>query len=166
MDKNKLSLIPKIIITIVLAYVLIFINYHLYIHNIGNLSIDVTSNSEHLETIQVSLKPKIPLKKYYILIYEDNFSDSWLYFISNTTKKQVQPILDSLIPLHTDKYILLEGNSNKNLHTFNIKSKYPINLLSNQDRAFHAYLIVPYSIFPFPQFYYINHQIFFINIDI
>ena len=166
MNKNKLSLIPKCIITIALTYLLIFINYHFYINNIGGLSINITSDSEHLETIQVSLKPERMLKKYYILIYEDNFSDAWLYFISNTTKKQVQPILDSLLPLHTDKYILLEGSSTRNLHTFNIKSKYPINLLSNQDRAFHAYLIVPYNIFPFPHFYYINHQILFINIDI
>lgn len=166
MNKNKLTLIPKLIITIVLTYILIFINYHFYINNIGDLSIDIASDSDHLETIQVSLKPDKPLKKYYILIYEDNFSDAWLYFITNTNKKQVQPIIDSLLPLHTDKYILLEGNSAKNLHTFNIKSKYPINLLSNQDCAFHAYLIVPYNIFPFPNFYYISHQIFFINIDI
>ncbi|MEG1828010.1 hypothetical protein [Niameybacter sp.] len=166
MKKNKFNFLSKLLIIITIIYVVIFIIYQFYGANIGTLNISIASDKEQVEAVQISITPTKDLRQYYLLIYEDNFSDSWLYFISNTYNKDAQHILEEILPPHTDKYVFLEGSSQKNTHTFTIKSKYPINHLTNQDHAFHAYLIVPYEIFPFPIFYYIKHQVFFINIGI
>lgn len=166
MQKNRFTFIANFIVILCLLYTIIFINYHLYTSHIGTLDITITQDENMPETASITLSPTKKLKHYYILIYEDDDADSWLYFSHNATGKDTHYILDEILPPHKTKYALIEGSATKNTHTFNIKSKYPISHLANKDHVFHAYLIVPYSIFPFPKFYYIQHQIFFINIGI
>lgn len=166
MSKNKLTFIANVIIILTVLYIVIFINYHIYNFDIGALDINITQDENSPETATISISPTKKHKNYYVLIYEDDTSNNWLYFSNNATGKDTHYILDELLPPHKIKYALLEGSSTKNLHSFNIKSKYPISHLANKDHVFHAYLIVPYGIFPFPKFYYIKHQIFFINIGI
>lgn len=166
MPKNRFTFIANFIVILTILYLILFMNYHIYTSDIGELDINITQDENFPETASITISPNKKLKNYYVLIYEDDDSNNWLYFSNNATGKDTHYILDELLPPHKIKYALLEGSSTKNMHTFNIKSKYPISHLANKDHVFHAYLIVPYSIFPFPKFYYIKHQIFFINIGI
>ncbi|WP_053982815.1 hypothetical protein [Niameybacter massiliensis] len=166
MKKNKFSLLSKFVFLITIIYITIFINYHFYTPDIGSLDIIIGADTDNVETVQLTISPTKDLKHYYILLYEDGLQDNWLYFISNTYNKEAQHILDEILPQHTSKYVFVEGSPNKDTYTFTMKSKYPINHLTDQNHTFHAYLIVPYRIYPFPKFYYAKHQVFFINFSI
>lgn len=166
MFKKKLIFIANAIILMIFIYLALFISHHFYTPNLGELTIDITQNPDYPELVNLSLSPTEKLKDYYVLIYEDDDSDSWLYFANNASGKDTHYILEELLPAHKLKYALFQGTSTKNIHSFSMKSKYPISHLANKDHVFHAYLIVPNKIFPFPKFYYIKHQIFFINIGI
>lgn len=166
MSKNKLIFIANTIVILSILYIILFINYHIYNSDIGTLDITITQDEISPETVHISITPTKKHKNYYILIYENDDSNNWLYFSNNATGKDTLYILDEFLPTHKVKYALIEGFSTKNIHSFSIKSKYPISHLVNKDHVFHAYLIVPHNIFPFPKFYYIQHQIFFINLGI
>ena len=72
MIKSKLTFISNAIILLLFLYIILFINYHLYISKIGELDIVASQSADYPKTTTIPLSPINKLKKYYLLIYKDS----------------------------------------------------------------------------------------------
>lgn len=163
MKKSLLNTILNLIIFYIFLYVSLFIFFQFYIPDLGEVAITVVPNDYNPEVQQVNLSLNKLTDKYYLLIYEENTEDTWMYFNTKTHDKSSEFLISQFIPNPKSKYVLLEGNHLKNTFSFKMKSKYPISYMSNRESKFHLYYIVPYKLFPFPTFYYSKHFVFFVD---
>jgi hypothetical protein len=153
----------KGLLAIYLIYCLLFIVQHFIIPTIGEIDISVTANNKVLTNQDVTITPQKPPSRYYVLLYEENKKNDWIYFINQTYDKRRQTIADTFLPEDTMKYILFEGSKKNSSFTFQIQPKYPINYVVRKQSCFHVIYIIPYKIYPFPDFYYCSHSVIYID---
>ncbi|WP_069999915.1 hypothetical protein [Cellulosilyticum sp. I15G10I2] len=146
-----------------IIYFLIFIIHHFFIPNIGELTIESLSDSKDPEIKEITVSCEKAPSKYYIFIYEEDEKNNWIYFVHQAYDKNRQAIADKFLPKKTMKYVLFEGNKKSSSFQFQIKPKYPISYIARKRSVFHAIYLVPYKIYPFPEFYYCKHSIFYID---
>lgn len=151
------------LLIIYLIYCLLFVIQHFVTPSIGEVNIVVSPNSKISNLQDITVISKETPSKYYVLIYEENQKSDWIYHVHQTYEKERQIITDTFLPKDTMKYILIEGNKKKSSFTFQIQPKYPINYVARKQSCFHTIYIVPYKIYPFPEFYYCTHSILYIE---
>lgn len=155
--------VTQILLVTYVIYCLIFMIYHFFIPNIGEANIKTTSNPKDPEVKEIIITCTKPPSKYYIFIYEEEEKNRWIYFVHQSYDKHRQAIADKFLPKKTMKYVLVEGNKKNSTFAFQIKPKYPINYIARKRSVFHAIYLVPYKIYPFPDFYYCKHSVFYID---
>ena len=171
MQKNKLlnyhkSLYIKLIdgLTLLLViYILFFISLHFITPNLDGLTITVVAAECRIESKIISITNTLPTKTYYLLIYEEDDPENWLYFSSPADNTNITELTKLFLPDSKANYVLLEGSKTKTTFPITITSKYPIQSSASQSSIFHVEYIVPFKIFPFPTFYYSKHYSFFVD---
>lgn len=163
MRKSVFNTLLNLTLLYIVCYVSLFIVFQFYIPDLGDITITVVPNDHTPEIQQINLSLNKMFDKYYLLIFEENTEDTWMYFYQKTHDKSSEFLLSQFIPNPKSKYVLLEGDNLKNTFSFKMKSKYPITYMSNKESKFHLYYIVPYKFFPFPTFYYSKHFTFFVD---
>ena len=152
-----------LLILIYFIYFFLSIMHHFFIPNIGEIHIETVSNSKDPEIKEITITCSKPSSKYYVFIYEEEEKNNWIYFVHQSYDKHRQAITDNFLPKESMKYVLFEGNKKILGFTFQIKPKYPINYIAKKKSSFHALYLVPYKIYPFPEFYYCKHTTFYID---
>jgi len=128
--------------------------HHFLIPTIGEIKITVSSNRKAPQLQDITIISLAPPPKYYVLLYEANQKSDWFYFVRQSYNVDCQKVASIFLPKVSMNYILLEGNKTNSTFTFQIQSKYPVNYVLRKQSCFNIIYIVPYKIYPFPEFYY------------
>lgn len=163
MKNNFLNKLLTLILVYITVYIGLFLIFHFITPDIGTINVRVNPNQINPELQEIHISTNQIRSKYYILIYEDNAQDTWLYFNTKSFIKPSEFLLSEFAPHLKNKHIFLEGSPSKNDLNFSIKAKYPLSYMANKESKFHLFYIIPYKLFFFPTFYYSKHFIFFID---
>lgn len=146
----------------IIIYSCIYLSFHFYVPDLADITVttvpDVKYGVEH-----VTLTADKPDDLCYLLIYEEDEDENWIYYAPRSYNDSSQLIRNHFLPEDKSKYILLEGTSTKSSFAFSLKPKYNLTALANKEHVFHVIYIVPYKLTFFPTFYYTQHSVFFID---
>lgn len=162
MKKSKLYQLTWLGLLIILIYAIIVVCFHFYVPELPHLTVNSVPDLKY-GTQYVTLTTDKPSKLFYLLIYEEEPDEHWIYYAPKSYNDSSELILDQFLPENVTKYILLEGDQTKNSFAFSLKPKYNLTQLANKDHIFHVIYIVPYDFHILPTFYYTKHSIFFID---
>lgn len=147
----------------IIIYCIYFIALHFIYPDIGDISIEVNPVSSHLDSKVITITNPAVLDRYYLIIYQDNSEDDWLYFNSSNLTKPDSKVIKLFLPTTQSNYLFFEGSKSKPNLEFKLTSKYPMKYMSSKEHIFHVQYIVPFDFPPFPTFYYSKHYTFFVD---
>lgn len=144
-------------------YLIIFLFSHCITPNLNQVSITIENNLLNSELQDITISVDDFYANYYLIIYQNEPDEHWIYFTSSDYKDDISSLIDNFYSLTKNKFIIFQGDKIKNEFKFSIKPKYTLDYMTNTDNLFHVYYVVPYSVFPFKKFYYSKHFYFFVN---
>ncbi|OOB78932.1 MAG: hypothetical protein ATN34_01600 [Epulopiscium sp. Nele67-Bin002] len=153
--------VTLLVITILTIYTFLI---RFYTPDLPNLSIDITYIDYNTELQQITFTLDTAQDEYFLLIYEEDLEEQWLYF--NSSVYHNLDIAKIFLPAEIEKFILFEGDSSTTTFSFEVKPKHAFSYMDITEYVFHVQLIIPFKFSIFPTFYYTKHYVFFLESSI
>ncbi|OON98300.1 MAG: hypothetical protein ATN36_00990 [Epulopiscium sp. Nele67-Bin005] len=150
-----------IALTIILNAYTIIIRF--FIPTFGEAHVQISSVNLSTEQREIGIIVDNPDEEYYILVYEDDPDNNWIYFTHLYFPPAHDKIVDNFLPDDIEKYMLFGGDELTSYFSFQLRPNQPLNYMVHENYIFHLQYIVPYKFLFFPTFYYSKHSIFFID---
>ncbi len=129
-----------------------------FIIDTPKITIYSSNTVSKIDSIRTTINLENIPGEYYILVYDENPESKWRYY--NVQNDLNREIINTFLPANVKEYVLFEGNKNISKFSFDIISTATVNYLNNNKTVFHLQLIIPYSPFMLPTFYFNSYYTF------